>query len=341
MITHLIKEDGRTLSIGAVEYLFDAQWMVNHSQKNIKDTLDLASKLIFQTADTRFAGRNVLTAIETGNVMVYDENKPLTRLANDKPDIAAFQNFQQQWQTLSQDITSTPDAIRGNTLPSGTPYSLGAFQGAQANSLFELMTENKGLHLEDMMRMFILPHLMKKMNTSNEVVAILEDSEIAEIDAMYIPKMAVKRHNKKAIQQLIDGEIPEEFDQEAEEGQVKKELAPLGNKRAIKPSDIKTKTWNDAMKGFEMKATVEVTNENTDKQAVLTTLSTALQTIASNPAILQDPNAKMLFSQILTETGRISPIQISSASVAAPSGGVEDLSALTETNNGEPGTSNA
>jgi hypothetical protein len=49
MITHLIKEDGRTLSIGAVEHLFEAQWMVNHTAKAIKDHLDIASKLIFQT----------------------------------------------------------------------------------------------------------------------------------------------------------------------------------------------------------------------------------------------------------------------------------------------------
>ena len=48
-ITHLIEESDRVLGIGAVEHLFDAQWMVNHSQKLIKDQLDLASQMIFQT----------------------------------------------------------------------------------------------------------------------------------------------------------------------------------------------------------------------------------------------------------------------------------------------------
>src|SRR3990167_7333528 len=65
LMTHLIKEDGRTLSIGAVEHLFDAQWMTNHSQKLIKDELDLSSQLIFQTADSSFVGKNVLTSIQT------------------------------------------------------------------------------------------------------------------------------------------------------------------------------------------------------------------------------------------------------------------------------------
>ncbi len=64
MITHLIKEDGRVLGIGAVEHLFESQWMVNHTAKAIKDQLDLASKLIFQTSDGAFVGQNALNAIE-------------------------------------------------------------------------------------------------------------------------------------------------------------------------------------------------------------------------------------------------------------------------------------
>lgn len=341
MITHLIKEDGRTLAIGAVESLFTAQWMTNHSMKNQKDTLDLASKLIFQTADTKFQGQNVLTAIETGDIFVHGENKPLTRVANDKPDIQAFQGFAQQWQSLAQEITSTPDAIRGVTLPSGTPYSLGAFLGAQANSLFEIMTENKGLHLEDMLREWIIPNLMKKMNTKDEIVGVLEDHEIQEIDAMYVPKEAVRRYNERIKKELLKEEpdmaVISPYMQEMEEMQVKGELGPLGNRRFFKPDEIGDKTWKEALKDFEWEVTIEVTNENTDKQAVLTTLASLLQTIAANPAILQDPNAKAIFSKIISETGVISPIQIT-PSVPAPQasppqgGGTEALAEITAPN---------
>lgn len=335
MITHLIPEDGRTLSIGAVEHLFNAQWMVNHSTKNIKDTLDLASKLIFQTSDGSYVGRNVLTAIETGQVMIHSANNPLTRLANDKPDIQAFQNFAQQWQNLASEITSTPDAIKGTTMPSGTPYSLGAFLGAQANSLFEQMTENKGLHLEDMMREYIIPHLKKRMDTKKEVVAILNDNEIAEIDAMYVPREATRRYNEEAKRALIEGEIPSPFQKDIAEQGVRQQMSSLGNKRSFAPSELGEKTWKEELKDFEMRAIVEVTNENTDKQAVLTTLSSLLQTIAGNPAILQDPNARMLFNAVLTETGRISPIQLSSPMAQTPptTGGNEALQELTQNNN--------
>lgn len=323
MVTHLIKEDGRTLGIGTVELLFDAQWMVNHTQKNTKDTLDLASKLIFQTSDSNFIGRNVLTAIETGDIFIHKDNQPVTQINNTKADISALQNYGIQWQSLATELTSTPEAIRGQTLPSGTPYSLGAFLGAQANSLFEIMTENKGLHLEDMMRTYVIPHLKKKMNTKDEIVATLDEQEISEIDAMFVPREAVRRFNTRALDQLTEAienpeaPLPQPFNRETEEQGVRESLAPLGNKRFFKPDEIGEKTWKDALKDLEMTVTVEVTNENTDKQAVLTTLGSVLQTVASNPGILQDPNARLVFNEILKQTAVISPIQLSTAQASA------------------------
>lgn len=337
-ITHLIPEDGRTLAIGAVEHLFEAQWMVNHSQKNIKDTLDLASKLIFQTADANYIGRNVLSAIETGDILIHKENLPLTNLNNSNVDITAFQNYKTDWQNLAGEITSTPDAIKGQTLPSGTPYSLGAYLGAQANSLFELMTENKGLLLEDMMRQYIIPYIKTKMDTKEEITGILDDEQITEIDAMYVPREAASRYNEEFKKELLAGNVPSPYQKDVAEGQIRQELAPLGNKRFFKTSEIEEKTWKEALKDLEMKVNVEVTNESVDKQAMLTTLSSLLQTIAGNPAILQDPNAKLLFSRILSETGAISPLALASSvntPAPAPPAGAEALTTIATPNGTE------
>lgn len=334
MITHLIEEDGRTLSIGAVEYLFDAQWMQNHTVKNIKDTLDLASKLIFQTSDTNFAGRNVLSAIETGDIFVHKTNEPLTRLANDKPDVSALMNYRQMWANLGQEVTSTPDAARGITPPSGTALGTVQITTAQGLSLFEIMTENKGQDIEKMMRYHVLPHLIKKMDNKDEVVAILDEQGIAEIDAMYVPNVAKKLYNKEAKTAILSGSVPSPYQADIAEGAVRESLAQMGNKRSFKPSDLDDKTWKEALKDLEWEVSVEVTNEGADKLAVMQTLTNVLQTIASNPMILRDPNAKMVFSAILTETGRISPLQLSTTasqpspmSAQAPPPGVEGVTA--------------
>jgi hypothetical protein len=155
------------------------------------------------------------------------------------------------------------------------------------------------------------------MDTKDEIVAVLDAEQIAEVDAMYVPRQAVRNYNKRAVDEIIAGGIPSPFDPNAEQQNVQKSMATMGNKRSFKPDELDEKTWKDALKDLEWNLIVEVTNETTDKQAVLTTLSTVLQSIATNPQLLQDPNAKMILGAILTETGRISPIQMASVQAQA------------------------
>lgn len=314
MLTHLIKEDGRSQSIGAVEHLFEAQWMSNHSVKSIKDQLDLASKLIFQTADPNYVGKNVLSAIETGDILIHEENHPLTQLANTSHDITSLQSFGSQWQVLAKEITSTPDAISGNTMPSGTAYRQVAILNQESHSLFELMTENKGLAIEQMMRIYVIPYLKKQMDTSEEISVTLADHDVKQLDSMYINAESIRRHNAKVTYEALNNPVGQPIsglDIEAEKVKLQNELGQQGNQRFLKPSDIKTKTWKELFKDLEWDVEVEVTNEQSNKEAIMTTLTTVMQTIASNPAVLNDPNMKLLFNKILETTGTISPIEIS------------------------------
>lgn len=310
LLTHLIREDGRAMGIGAVEHLFEAQWMTNHSTKAIKDHLDLASKLIFQTADPNFVGMNALTAIETGDIMIHSDNMPLTQLNNGSHDITSLQNFGQQWQVLAREITSTPEAITGSTMPSGTAYRQVAILNQEAHSLFEMMTENKGLAIEEMMREFILPYLKTKMDTTEEIAATLDAHGIKQIEMMYVNNEAIRRHNAKATFEALNGLPVEGLDVEAEKANISNELAVNGDQRFLKPSDIPTKTWKEVLKDLVWEVEVEVTNEQSDKEAVLTTLTTLLQSVATNPAVLQDPTMRTLFNKILQATGEVSSIEL-------------------------------
>ncbi len=323
IITHLIREDGRTQAIGAVEHLFEAQWMLNHTVKAIKDQLDLASKLIFQTSDGNFVGQNALTAIENGDILIHALNQPLTELNNSSHDITALQAFGSQWKVQSNEIVGISESMLGINPSSGTAWRLEAAKLQEAHSLFEIMTENKGLHIEEMLRKYIIPYLKKQMNTSEEISAILESHQITQLDSMYVPNEAIRRSNKKIVHDVLNKSMkdilagnlltPEQqtMDIQAETQDIQKELSSFGNQRFIKPSDIPTETWKDVLKDLEWEVEVDVTGEAQDTQAVMTTLTTVLQTIASNPAILQDPNMKLLFNRILEQTGAISPVELS------------------------------
>lgn len=319
MITHLIKEDGRAMAIGAVEHLFEAQWMVNHNEKAIKDQLDLASKLIFQTSDPDFQGKNAM-AMDTGTVLIHDPNQPLTQLANSSHDIASLMNAKTDWRGQATEASSTPDAVRGTTPPSGTALGTVQITTAQGLSLFELMTENKGLDIEEMWRRFVIPHLKSKMDTSDEIAVSLDDMGVKQIDSMYVPAEAVRRYNREAVTKIISAletdnmnELPAPFDKQTAEQGVMNEMKPLGNQRFFKPDEIETKTWKTVLKDLEWDVDVEVTNEGKDKQATLATLTSTLQQLASLGDI---QNARLVLSKILEETGIFSPMELSMAQVA-------------------------
>lgn len=316
MITHLIKQDGQTLAIGAVQNLFEAQWMQNHTVKSIKDQLDLASKLIFQTSDGNFVGQNALTAIENGDILIHAMNQPLTQL-NNTPDITSLQNFGNQWKSLGNEINGISEAMMGQNQPAGSAWRQTEALLAESHSLFELMTENKGLAVESMMREYVIPHLKKKMDTSDEVSATLQSYDLQKIDAKYIKSEATKRANRAVIDASLKGEVIEQPDVNGIGKEIAGQLQEMGNQRFFKPSDVSDTTWKEIFKDLQWELEVDITGESTDRE-VATTLNTVLQTIASNPMILNDPNARLVFNKILEQAGGISPIEIATLPPPTP-----------------------
>jgi hypothetical protein len=319
MLTHLIKEDGQTLSIGAVHHLFEAQWMMNHTVKSIKDQLDLASKLIFQTADPAFVGQNALSAIETGDILIHN-GQPLTQVANTSHDITALQSFGNQWKGLSNEITGISESMLGNTAPSGTAWRQVETLLQQNQSLFELMTENKGFYIEEMLRRFVIPHIKTKLDTKEEIVATLSDHGIEEISELFIKNESVRSANKKIIGKNLDylrKKAPrpvtslekDKIIQEESNG-LRESLNSLNGSRFFKPSELSDKTWKQVFENFEWECEVDVTGESTDKD-LPTTLNTLLSFFIKKQGQPLTPMEKFTINKILTATSSISPVEIS------------------------------
>ena len=95
----------------------------------------------------------------------------------------------------------------------------------------------------------------------------------------------------------------------------------MGSERFIKPSEIPTKTWKEVFDDFEWDIEVDVTGESSYSKEDLATLTTVFQTIAdpAKQAVLQMPQGKMLFNEILNKTSAISPVQLQALT---PVGGV-------------------
>jgi len=293
--------------------------------KMIKDQLDLASKIIFQTSDGNFEGQNVLSNIENGQILTYTKGtEGLKQVANNSSDITAIQSFGQAWKSLGMEINGINEAM--TTAPkSGTAWRQTEAALQEAHSLFELMTENKGLSLEGIIRKHFIPYLKKKMDTSDEIAAILDEQGITKIDRAYVPSEASKRVNEeitediltKTPEKLAEGDLfTTEMQEERVAGEqeaIQKTLSSFGNQRFIKPSQVPDKTWKEALVNYEWEAEVDITGENKDTQAVLTTLTNVFQTVASLGGQPMPEQMKPIFNKILTLTGAISPMEIPEA----------------------------
>jgi hypothetical protein len=318
-LTHLIEEDDRTLSVGAVEHLFQAQWMQNHTAKSIKDQLDMASKMIFKTTDPRFVGNNFLTDLEQGSVVQYEGE--LDRLNNGTMDVVSQQNFAVQWKNLGNEIVGVSEAMLGGSPKSGTAWRLQEALLNENYSLFELMTENKGMHLEEMFREYIIPFIKKQLNTSEEVSAVLEAHDIDRIDALYIKNYSIKEVKSRIKRKVIDGEPISPEEQELmiadTQSELREALKKLGDQRFFKPSDFDDKTWQDQLEDLEWNLDIDVTGEQHNIQEMLTTLNTALQMIMT-PGFDQNKKAQAVVGEILNLTGAMSPIKFNAISNSNP-----------------------
>jgi len=312
MLTHLIEEEGQTLSIGAVQNLFEVQWMENHTAKQIKDQLDLASKLIFQTSDGNFTGQNALNNIMNGDILVHEINQPLTTVANTSHDITALQNQGMSWKMLGMEINGISESMLGINPPARTAWRQTQAILGESYSLFEMMTENKRLDLEVMLRRFILPFIKKyKLNDDREIAAILEANDLQKIDSMYISNQTNKVVNNQIIETVLAGGDVTPEDQASltaqTSGDIQKGLSSLGGQRFFAPEEI---NWKKEFKDLEWDLEVVVENETEDTNEALTTLDTTFKTLATMQGRPMTDDERIIFNEILTKTGKISPAKL-------------------------------
>lgn len=321
MLTALLPEvDGSIALRGSVKTLFEAQWMQNHTAKSIKDQLDLASLLLFQTSDPTFVGQNALSSLMNGDILIHKTNEPLTML-NNKADIGALQNYSAQWKALGNEITGISEQMLGVAPKSGTAWRQTESLLQESHSLFEIMTENKGLAIEEMMREHVIPFLKKKMDTSKEVAATLAAHDMTKIDARYVKNSSIQKSNEVIKEKILNGEevTPDEqalltagYAQEAQAG-----LQEQGNQRFFKPSELNDKTWKDVFKDLEWDVEVDVTNENVDKDAA-TTLTTLLQFFQQKQGTPLTPEERFVVERILRLSGTVSPAELASLPQSPP-----------------------
>lgn len=303
--------DGRGLGKGVIESLFEAQVWVNYSEKQKKDMLDLAGKIIFQTTDGNLAAKNVLTDIENGQIITNTANTTLSRVDNTAFSFQAFQALVSDWDKQAERVSSTFNAITGETMPSGTPYRQTAILNQEAGSLFEYRREEAGIFIREIFLEWVLPFLVKQLKQDKELTATLGDEELEIVS----DAVAHQEADKFAKEKILAGDTVTAEEKDAVFAAVK-DMSMKLRRRSFDRFDKLFKDWF---------GTVDVitTGEQKNKAAMLETMNNVIAFVMKmqmpdgRNLALEDGPMRRLFLQLMEMAG-VSPVLLGGAQAPAP-----------------------
>lgn len=278
---------GRGLGIGIVEDGFEAQMWTNDAIIAEKNVMDLAGKIFIKTTSEKF-GNNIITEAETGQVFNIEDGADAEIMNLVPSSLPEFQNLVEKWNTQYERATNTFESVSGETLPSNTPLGSVAIQTAQASSFFDYRREEAGIFWREVFNDWILPVIAKKITKSH---ILASDYSMEELE-LIANTFALNQAGKKVEEYILSGKAMYQEDYESLIEANKKLIQERGSYQYL---DIPDGYFTN----FKPKLTIDLTGESKNKQEQLTSLFNVLTQIASNPALLQDPNLMQVFSQML------------------------------------------
>jgi len=295
---HWDKEEGRWLGVGVVEDLFGNQESVNELNNLLRKSLYWSSKKLFQTKD-QTAPRNLFTEAENGSVFqVRDGINPVSMEERNLPQYnLEFQRLERN----SDQRAFTFEVNTGESLPSGTPFRLGAILANAVNSYYAFQRENLGMFIKEIIEDFIIPGFIKKKNKAHVLSFEGESDELEKIAGMITNHLL-----QQSIQDFYTrfGRFPTVSEYLEEQAIVTQKVLNKGRIYL----EIPEKFYKD----LKYRIDIVITGEQIDLPSQIETLTNLLTLLGNNPGILQDPQTKIILEKILNKAGE-NPIGIINA----------------------------
>lgn len=293
------KIPGRGLGVGVVEDGFEAQTWVNDTIIKQKEINELASRVIYQTDDDTVEN-NILTDLDNGSIIKLNQGTQFGQVNTLPNSIPALNEFINLWNQQYERVSSTFNAITGETMPSGTPFRQAAILNQEATSLFDYKREQMGIFLTEVFTDWVIPYLLKKVNREHILSETYTDEERKLIDREFTKYNSAKWAKEKALSGKVVS--TEEFE---EARQTYETIIQEGkDKRFVKVPD-------GYFKDIKYKVNVITTGEQKNKAVTFESLNNILVTVASNPQILQNDGLYRIFARIVELAGiGISPEEL-------------------------------
>jgi len=259
---HRGRYQGRWFRVGITELLMDIQTRANEIGNQIARGLEWSSKTIFRSSDKVIA-QNVLDDLTSGDIIRSADFQqiPVRMQAIDQL-IADWNRLME----LADRLANSYEVVTGESLPSGTPFRLGAMLNANANKLFDFIREKLTIALTDLIEEWVLPDLLKDIK-AKDVLRITGDDDWLRryyevlVNSWYIKNLIIiGPHTAEEAKALKDLKLQE----------------VIKNKEAI--INLEKEYWE----GFKPRARIDITGERVALLAELETLANFIQ-LESDP----------------------------------------------------------
>jgi len=291
---HYTKIKGRLLGMGVVEMLFDVQTRFNELKNQKRLSMELSTLHLFQTKDKSLV-RNVLTDLENGDIMFSPNG--VEPVANEERNLPAFQQEEESYANQVDKLSFAYEAIRGDNAPGDQTLGEVQIQVASATGVYGFKKKNLRYFLKSFFNDLVLPQLVKDLTPEHIMRFTGTAQELDKLDEAAAELYA----NEVIIKTAIEGGKIDQALQDAARQKAIKEYRKNGTNRFLK---IKEQFYKDAEFDFDF----DIENQDTDPNKMLQGIQ-FLFTFLQNPAVLQDPRAKLLFYQAAEQFG-IAPAEI-------------------------------
>lgn len=302
---HWEKIKGRWLGVGLVERNFEGQVRMNEIQNIKSKALYWASKIVFQSRDKTVA-RNLLTDMQNGDILRVDSE--ITQIDTKLNDLGAFQQEEQRWDDNIAKTGFVFESETGETLPSGTPFRLGAMLKAGSGGFFNFKREKVGLFLRDLFLDVIIP-AFKNSKRRKHLLTIPKDEKdlnpLLEKYADVIIYANVQEYAERT------GFFPSVEQLQMERQRLLAELQSRKN--------IFIEIPDSFYKNAKFSMDLVITDEQVDVGQKLETIANLIQLVGANPSILEDERTRNMVFAALNLAG-VSPIELGIDKPSTPAG---------------------
>lgn len=175
LYAHRGKYEGRFWRVGMYELLFDHQIRANEIGNQLARGLDWASKVIFRSKDSSIL-QNIRADTDNGDIIITDD------LSQVDVRMRSLDQLIADWNRLLTDadnLSNSYEVVRGEALPSGTPFRMGLLMDQNAGRMFTLLRQKITLVYKRVFREWVLPEMLKGLK-GKDVFRFVGDTQILD-----------------------------------------------------------------------------------------------------------------------------------------------------------------